>query len=171
MGEAPNSVRKTRRSCRSVTLSRSANPESFNPSRMPSSMRVAARQASLAPASMLELPGASSGRHLRHGLKPACFGCRRALKKRATLTPRRFHGANGPAVDARRHHPGKESAVRTAHHGLGGPDSICRDQVSLVKYNGLRSRILAVFGHGSKKIGRGWGNGCWIPSHPRDKRS
>jgi hypothetical protein len=39
------------------------------------------------------------------------FGCRRTREKRATLTPRRFHGADGPAVDTGRRHAGKEAAV------------------------------------------------------------
>ena len=39
------------------------------------------------------------------------FGRRRTREKRAILTLRRFHGADGPAVDAGRRHAGKEAAV------------------------------------------------------------
>jgi hypothetical protein len=45
----------------------------------------------------------------------------RTREKRAALTPRGFHGADGPAVDARRHYAGKEAAVEP---GITGEQSL-----------------------------------------------
>lgn len=56
------------------------------------------------------------------------LGCGRTREKRAALTPRRFHGADGPAVDACRLHGGKEAAVKPRITG----------EQSLVAYVGIK---------------------------------
>src|SRR5208337_2450846 len=77
------------------------------------------------------------------------FGCRRTREKRAALTPRRFYGADGPAVDAGRRDTGKEAAVEPRITGEQSLIAYVRIKFHERKYNRSRNRILAVFGHGN----------------------